>query len=76
MEPLSRLPDRKFDSLVAGLGGAAIALPFGINPIKANSWAKAFVDTSYRVIEGIGFFNTIRFRAVLRRYLREVKLIE
>jgi hypothetical protein len=74
LEPISRLPDRRFDSTIAGVVGAAAGIHFGINPLRAHSAVRTLVDTSYRVIDGLGFFDVIRLRAMLKRYLHAIGL--
>ena len=75
LEKLAVLPGRKFDSLVAGvtLGGAAAM--YGLPPFSFAGAAKKIVDFGYKFIEGISFFEILRMRKTLRKYLMEIKLI-
>ncbi|MCG6204617.1 hypothetical protein LPW26_08220 [Rhodopseudomonas sp. HC1] len=75
LEPVSKLPDRRFDSTIAGVVGGAFGAPFGLDPLRVGSAVRTIVDSSYKIIDGLGFMDTIRLRALLRRYLSEVGLV-
>ena len=75
LEFISNIAGRKYDGLAAGLiagGGGFFA---GVDPLMIGSAARVVVDYAYKMIEGISFFEILRMRSVLRRYLKEVGLL-
>jgi hypothetical protein len=76
LEFLSRWPDRKFDSLYAGVAAGGIGSIFGGDPLKIGGAIRTTVDLGQRLIEGLEFFNRLRLRALLRQYCEGVGLLE
>lgn len=75
LEKLAVLPGRKFDSLVAGVTFGGAAAIFGQSPLTFASASKNIVDFGYKFIDGISFFEILKMRKTLRKYLLEMKLI-
>lgn len=75
LEKLSILSGRKFDGLVAGVTFGGAAAMFGLKPFMLAGAARQVVEFSYKLIEGISFFEILRMRHTLRKYLIEVKLM-
>jgi len=75
LEKFAILPGRKFDSLFAGVTAAGTAAMFGFNPFSLAGAAKQIVEFSYKLIDGITFFEMLRMRKTLRKYLLEIGLM-
>ncbi|WP_146618696.1 hypothetical protein [Rhodoplanes elegans] len=75
LDPISKLPDRKYDSMIAGVAGVAVGAPFGADPMRSFSAARTVAQTGYSVIEALPFFDALRLRANLKRYVHEIGLI-
>lgn len=75
LEKASMVSGRKFNGLVAGVTSGSAAAMFGLNPFLVGGAARQVVEFSYKLIEGLSFFEILRMRYTLRKYLLEVKLI-
>ncbi|MBK1735324.1 hypothetical protein CKO15_08515 [Halorhodospira abdelmalekii] len=75
MEKLAFLPNRKFDGLAAGVSVGLGAAALGQNPLMFGGAARQVVEYGYKSIEGLTFFEIMRMRSTLKKYLHELGLL-
>jgi len=75
MEKLAFLSNRKFDGLAAGVSVGFGAATLGQNPLMFGGAARQVVEYGYRFIEGLTFFEVMRMRSTLKKYLHELGLL-
>lgn len=74
-EAISSLPKRKSDGFSANILGRGIGNSLNLDPSATGSLAKLSIDYSYNLIEQMSFFNILKLRRELRKYLIDLDLI-
>ena len=75
MEWFALLTGRKFDGLAAGVSAGVSAATLGQNPLMFGGPARQIVEYGYKIIEGLSFFEILRMRSALKKYLLEMRLL-
>lgn len=75
LESIATLAGRKLDGVLAGIAVGSASTAIGLNPFSIASQTRLIVENSYKLIDGLPFFDLLRMRKTLKRQLSELKLL-
>ena len=75
LESISTLAGRKLDGFLAGIAIGGASTVVGLNPFSMASQTRFIVENSYKLIDGLPFFDLLRMRKSLKKQLDELKLL-